>query len=168
MVLHAAHWTPTEAMETSLPHQSLATTLSASPLTVCFPSPCVFLPCPLHVAWPLSHFRGLVSASPCTPIFDGPRQDHGGALGPEEFKACLISLGYDVENDRQVRTRRPQQTDINCSSLSLLFSPLASCAVSWLSCLLPHVSGHFTPYLVSGPPVSLLLHCPVCPLCTWA
>ncbi|KAK2513234.1 hypothetical protein Q9966_016192 [Columba livia] len=30
-------------------------------------------------------------------------KDHGGALGPEEFKACLISLGYDVENDRQKR-----------------------------------------------------------------
>ncbi|KAM9326704.1 alpha-actinin-4 isoform 3-T3 [Gastrophryne carolinensis] len=28
-------------------------------------------------------------------------KDHTGALGPEEFKACLISLGYDVENDRQ-------------------------------------------------------------------
>nr|Q90734.1 RecName: Full=Alpha-actinin-4; AltName: Full=Non-muscle alpha-actinin 4 [Gallus gallus]BAA05644.1 alpha-actinin [Gallus gallus] len=28
-------------------------------------------------------------------------KDHCGALGPEEFKACLISLGYDVENDRQ-------------------------------------------------------------------
>ena len=28
-------------------------------------------------------------------------KDHGGALGPEEFKACLISLGYDVENDWQ-------------------------------------------------------------------
>uniref|UniRef100_A0A2I3G225 EF-hand domain-containing protein n=1 Tax=Nomascus leucogenys TaxID=61853 RepID=A0A2I3G225_NOMLE len=27
--------------------------------------------------------------------------DHGGALGPEGFKACLISLGYYVENDRQ-------------------------------------------------------------------
>ncbi|XP_046790326.1 alpha-actinin-4 isoform X2 [Gallus gallus] len=30
-------------------------------------------------------------------------KDHCGALGPEEFKACLISLGYDVENDRQKR-----------------------------------------------------------------
>ncbi|KAM8953464.1 alpha-actinin-4 isoform 1-T1 [Pelodytes ibericus] len=30
-------------------------------------------------------------------------KDHTGALGPEEFKACLISLGYDVENDRQKR-----------------------------------------------------------------
>ncbi|KAL8212933.1 UNVERIFIED_CONTAM: hypothetical protein K2H54_059674 [Gekko kuhli] len=28
-------------------------------------------------------------------------KDHGGSLGPEEFKACLISLGYNVENDRQ-------------------------------------------------------------------
>ncbi|XP_063494026.1 alpha-actinin-4-like [Symphalangus syndactylus] len=28
-------------------------------------------------------------------------KDHGGALGPEGFKACLISLGYYVENDRQ-------------------------------------------------------------------
>uniref|UniRef100_A0A8C2SPX6 EF-hand domain-containing protein n=1 Tax=Coturnix japonica TaxID=93934 RepID=A0A8C2SPX6_COTJA len=28
-------------------------------------------------------------------------KDHCGSLGPEEFKACLISLGYDVENDRQ-------------------------------------------------------------------
>ncbi|XP_062461341.1 alpha-actinin-4-like, partial [Pezoporus occidentalis] len=34
-------------------------------------------------------------------------KDHGGALGPEEFKACLISLGYDVENDRQVPGLHP-------------------------------------------------------------
>ncbi|XP_027488787.1 alpha-actinin-4-like, partial [Corapipo altera] len=32
-------------------------------------------------------------------------KDHGGSLGPEEFKACLISLGYDVENDRQPKRR---------------------------------------------------------------
>lgn len=30
-------------------------------------------------------------------------QDHSGTLGPEEFKACLISLGYDIGNDPQVR-----------------------------------------------------------------
>uniref|UniRef100_A0A8C3LUY7 Actinin alpha 4 n=1 Tax=Chrysolophus pictus TaxID=9089 RepID=A0A8C3LUY7_CHRPC len=35
------------------------------------------------------------------PNIGTPPQDHCGALGPEEFKACLISLGYDVENDRQ-------------------------------------------------------------------
>lgn len=29
-------------------------------------------------------------------------QDHSGTLGPEEFKACLISLGYDIGNDAQV------------------------------------------------------------------
>lgn len=32
----------------------------------------------------------------------GRSQDHSGALMAEEFKACLISLGYDVENDKQV------------------------------------------------------------------
>ncbi|XP_022524071.1 alpha-actinin-4 isoform X5 [Astyanax mexicanus] len=31
-------------------------------------------------------------------------KDHGGALQAEEFKACLISLGYDVENNKQKRT----------------------------------------------------------------
>uniref|UniRef100_A0A674IRM5 Actinin alpha 1 n=1 Tax=Terrapene triunguis TaxID=2587831 RepID=A0A674IRM5_9SAUR len=28
-------------------------------------------------------------------------RDHSGTLGPEEFKACLISLGYDIGNDAQ-------------------------------------------------------------------
>ncbi|NP_001410954.1 alpha-actinin-1 isoform X6 [Pan paniscus] len=28
-------------------------------------------------------------------------RDHSGTLGPEEFKACLISLGYDIGNDPQ-------------------------------------------------------------------
>ncbi|XP_041850001.1 alpha-actinin-4 isoform X6 [Melanotaenia boesemani] len=31
-------------------------------------------------------------------------KDHSGALMAEEFKACLISLGYDVENDKQKRS----------------------------------------------------------------
>ncbi|KAI2656468.1 Alpha-actinin-4 [Labeo rohita] len=31
-------------------------------------------------------------------------KDHSGVLHAEEFKACLISLGYDVENDKQKRT----------------------------------------------------------------
>ncbi|TRY84214.1 hypothetical protein DNTS_016412, partial [Danionella cerebrum] len=31
-------------------------------------------------------------------------RDHSGVLQAEEFKACLISLGYDVENDKQKRT----------------------------------------------------------------
>lgn len=29
-------------------------------------------------------------------------QDHSGTLGAEEFKACLISLGFDIANDAQV------------------------------------------------------------------
>uniref|UniRef100_A0A8C1HLE6 Actinin, alpha 4 n=1 Tax=Cyprinus carpio carpio TaxID=630221 RepID=A0A8C1HLE6_CYPCA len=31
-------------------------------------------------------------------------KDHSGVLQAEEFKACLISLGYDVENNKQKRT----------------------------------------------------------------
>uniref|UniRef100_A0A8C4ZAY5 Alpha-actinin-4 n=1 Tax=Gadus morhua TaxID=8049 RepID=A0A8C4ZAY5_GADMO len=31
----------------------------------------------------------------------GAWRDHSGALMAEEFKACLISLGYDVENNKQ-------------------------------------------------------------------
>uniref|UniRef100_A0A673GY62 Alpha-actinin-4-like n=1 Tax=Sinocyclocheilus rhinocerous TaxID=307959 RepID=A0A673GY62_9TELE len=31
-------------------------------------------------------------------------KDHSGVLHAEEFKACLISLGYDVENNKQKRT----------------------------------------------------------------
>lgn len=31
-------------------------------------------------------------------------QDHSGGLMAEEFKACLISLGYDVENNKTVRS----------------------------------------------------------------
>ncbi|XP_030826252.1 alpha-actinin-4 [Camarhynchus parvulus] len=49
-------------------------------------------------------------------------KDHGGALGPEEFKACLISLGYDVENDRQPK-RRTDSNDFRallCSAGSSL------------------------------------------------
>uniref|UniRef100_A0A668TKV4 Actinin alpha 4 n=1 Tax=Oreochromis aureus TaxID=47969 RepID=A0A668TKV4_OREAU len=33
-------------------------------------------------------------------------KDHSGALMAEEFKACLISLGYDVEKDKQVGAQR--------------------------------------------------------------
>uniref|UniRef100_A0A8C7TVI3 Alpha-actinin-4 n=1 Tax=Oncorhynchus mykiss TaxID=8022 RepID=A0A8C7TVI3_ONCMY len=34
-------------------------------------------------------------------------KDHSGGLMAEEFKACLISLGYDVENNKTVRTSAP-------------------------------------------------------------
>ncbi|OWK16269.1 ACTN4 [Cervus elaphus hippelaphus] len=52
-------------------------------------------------------------------------KDHGGALGPEEFKACLISLGYDVENDRQ-RVPRPPGRKEDLPAPSRLPSNLAS------------------------------------------
>lgn len=52
-------------------------------------------PLPTSPRWPGRH------TAPRTHLPSDARQDHGGALGPEEFKACLISLGYDVENDRQ-------------------------------------------------------------------
>lgn len=41
----------------------------------------------------------------------GQSQDHSGALMAEEFKACLISLGYDVENDKQVGASRTGQME---------------------------------------------------------
>ncbi|MBZ3887426.1 Alpha-actinin-4 [Sciurus carolinensis] len=45
-------------------------------------------------------------------------KDHGGALGPEEFKACLISLGYDVENDRQKQTGSMDSDDFRALLIS--------------------------------------------------
>lgn len=55
----------------------------------------------------------------------------------EEFKACLISLGYDVENDKQVGApvtgsrdgsdwRSQQKSRTNPLDLILLFSNLDS------------------------------------------
>lgn len=44
----------------------------------------------------------------------GRSQDHSGALMAEEFKACLISLGYDVENDKQVGA--PREGDAVCQA----------------------------------------------------
>lgn len=51
-------------------------------------------------------------------------QDHGGALGPEEFKACLISLGYDVENDRQVPSLAAPRPQTPLTSLLSFFLPI--------------------------------------------
>lgn len=105
---------------------------------------------------------GLHTARPsCTPASGCRRQDHGGALGPEEFKACLISLGYDVENDRQVRVPgAPADRGINCSSLSPSLclpslghpTPRHRVPSHRRSCLLlpaPCLSGRLPPYLVS-------------------
>lgn len=64
-------------------------------------------PCMPWIAWfPLNTIPVLRLVHPhdvvlCHWAF-GRSQDHSGALMAEEFKACLISLGYDVENNKQV------------------------------------------------------------------
>ncbi|XP_071981016.1 alpha-actinin-4 isoform X3 [Engystomops pustulosus] len=49
-------------------------------------------------------------------------KDHTGALGPEEFKACLISLGYDVENDKQKRISALDADDFRALLISTGYS----------------------------------------------
>lgn len=62
--------------------------------------------CMLWISWssttiPVLLLVHLHDVALCHWMF-GRSQDHSGALMAEEFKACLISLGYDVENDKQV------------------------------------------------------------------
>uniref|UniRef100_A0A3Q3MK84 Actinin alpha 4 n=1 Tax=Mastacembelus armatus TaxID=205130 RepID=A0A3Q3MK84_9TELE len=45
-------------------------------------------------------------------------KDHSGALQAEEFKACLISLGYDVENDKQKRSGQMVSDDFRALLIS--------------------------------------------------
>ncbi|XP_072315973.1 alpha-actinin-4 isoform X6 [Eucyclogobius newberryi] len=45
-------------------------------------------------------------------------KDHSGALMAEEFKACLISLGYDVENDKQKRSGQMVADDFRALLIS--------------------------------------------------
>lgn len=60
-------------------------------------------------------------------------QDHSGTLGPEEFKACLISLGYDIGNDAQVLKASGEHSQIlNCEKITGFF-------LSFLVCLNPSV-----------------------------
>lgn len=51
------------------------------------------------------NLHALIGSSTAAPCVIGSPQDHSGVLHAEEFKACLISLGYDVENDKQVWAR---------------------------------------------------------------
>ena len=74
------------------------------------PSPSACLcPCvsphslPSTGAWPTPPLTASTSLAPHGSLAGARRpQDHSGTLGPEEFKACLISLGYDIGNDPQV------------------------------------------------------------------
>ncbi|CAI5692630.1 alpha-actinin-4 isoform X7 [Oreochromis niloticus] len=45
-------------------------------------------------------------------------KDHSGALMAEEFKACLISLGYDVEKDKQKRSGQMVSDDFRALLIS--------------------------------------------------
>ena len=68
------------------------------------PRPTSSTPPPLHRHWHRCMCccmapRRLAWHWPPTP------QDHSGTLGAEEFKACLISLGFDIANDAQVLNR---------------------------------------------------------------
>ncbi|XP_032446842.1 alpha-actinin-4 isoform X3 [Xiphophorus hellerii] len=45
-------------------------------------------------------------------------KDHSGGLKAEEFKACLISLGYDVENDKQKRSGQMVSDDFRALLIS--------------------------------------------------
>ncbi|XP_071382132.1 alpha-actinin-1 isoform X9 [Centroberyx affinis] len=46
-------------------------------------------------------------------------RDHSGTLGAEEFKACLISLGFDIANDAQKRTGMMDAEDFKTCLISM-------------------------------------------------
>ncbi|TRY91368.1 hypothetical protein DNTS_008522, partial [Danionella cerebrum] len=46
-------------------------------------------------------------------------RDHSGKLGAEEFKACLISLGFDIGNDAQKRTGMMDAEDFRACLISM-------------------------------------------------
>ncbi|KAG7277083.1 hypothetical protein CRUP_031296 [Coryphaenoides rupestris] len=49
-------------------------------------------------------------------------RDHSGTLGAEEFKACLISLGFDIANDAQKRTGMMDAEDFKTCLISMGYS----------------------------------------------
>ncbi|XP_056445751.1 alpha-actinin-1 [Gadus chalcogrammus] len=49
-------------------------------------------------------------------------RDHSGTLGAEEFKACLISLGFDIANDSQKRTGMMDAEDYKTCLISMGYS----------------------------------------------
>ncbi|MGH0187027.1 UNVERIFIED_CONTAM: hypothetical protein FKN15_022427 [Acipenser sinensis] len=57
-------------------------------------------------------------------------KDHSGALGQEEFKACLISLGYNVENTKQKRTGMMDTDDFRALLISTGYSLVRCLSVS--------------------------------------
>lgn len=90
-----------------LPHPFPSTLSTRMPLSLCLPT---HTPPPALGHGPPPHLPPVPPSRPSSSSLaphgslpDAPRpQDHSGTLGPEEFKACLISLGYDIGNDPQV------------------------------------------------------------------
>lgn len=87
------------------------------PCMVHYPHPLLLLPHQHHLTCPAPFHHHSLTSPPLTPLYVllhglWPRrlawhwpptpQDHSGTLGAEEFKACLISLGFDIANDAQV------------------------------------------------------------------
>lgn len=100
------------------------------------PSPSLYVL--LHGLWP----RRLAWHWPPTP------QDHSGTLGAEEFKACLISLGFDIANDAQVLKRSHTPTVKGLTSFFLLlFCTFPLPCIS----ILPPILSLFSPLLLLPP-----------------
>lgn len=108
-------------------------------------------------------------------------QDRSGTLGAEEFKACLISLGFDIANDSQVPTRGYTLLVRGLTAVFFfLFAPFLPCFSFlplplnswWIFLILQHpffmdccgvsVKIYFIPpllyFLQWFPPLSLALH----------
>lgn len=94
-------------------------------------------------------------------------QDHSGTLGPEEFKACLISLGYDIGNDPQVLASCTQHAQgwrpgREITRFSFFFSLSVWLSLSPLSC---GPRGSSSPAVPAWPTSGSSSHCSnLCPL----
>lgn len=113
------------------------------PCMVHYPHPLLLLPHQHHLTCPAPFHHHSLTSPPLTPLYVllhglWPRrlawhwpptpQDHSGTLGAEEFKACLISLGFDIANDAQVLNCNHALTVRGLTGFffcfSLAFSPL--------------------------------------------
>lgn len=126
---------PLHPLTSFCPHRAWCTTPS--------PHPLLLLPHQHHLTCPAPFHHHSLTSPPLTPLYVllhglWPRrlawhwpptpQDHSGTLGAEEFKACLISLGFDIANDAQVLNCNHALTVRGLTGFffcfSLAFSPL--------------------------------------------
>ncbi|KAI2657982.1 Alpha-actinin-1 [Labeo rohita] len=88
--------------------------LFTSAWTLFHPSTCLHdIPSPLPCVYCMST---LLTSDPA---HGSDTQDHSGTLGAEEFKACLISLGFDIGNDAQKRTGMMDAEDFRACLISM-------------------------------------------------